>query len=192
MHKPRVRGLTLIELMVTIAVLVIVIAIGVPSFEGTLNSSRLSSSANELTGAVQLARAESIRRNRSVVLCRSETLAACASGDEWSAWIVFVDTNGDGAVSVGEEILKTGVISAPLTVRASAAISSRGHIVTFMPNGIARAADESALLNAALAICVASVHPAQNARELLIAFGGRTAVRSVATGGTCDTAPNDT
>ncbi len=192
MKKSRVRGLTLIELMVTISVLVILIAVGVPSFESTLNSSRLSSSANELSGAVQLARAESIRRNRSVVLCRSETLAACASGDVWSGWLVFVDTNGDGGVSVGEEILKTGTISTPLSVRASAAISSRGHIVTFMPNGIARAADESALLNAALAICVASTQPAQNTRELLIAFGGRTTVRSVATGGTCDAAPSDT
>jgi len=192
MNKPHLRGVTLIELMVAISVLVILTAVGVPNFESALNNTRLSSSANELGGAVQLARAESIRRNRSVVLCRSETLAACAAGNEWSAWIVFVDTNGDGAVSAGEEILKTGAISAPLVMRASAAISSRGHIVSFMPNGIARAADESALLNAALAICVASTHPTQNARELLIAFGGRTTVRAVATGGTCDTAPSDT
>jgi len=192
MHKPGVRGLTLIELMVTIAVLVILISIGVPSFQGTMNSSRLSSSANELTAALQVARAEAIRRNRSVVLCRSVTLATCAAGDEWGGWLVFVDTDGDGAVSAGEEIIKTGAIAAPLVVRASAAISSRGHVVTFLPSGVARGADESALLNATLSICTPSTNPAQNVREVLISFGGRTTVRGIGTGGVCDTAPADT
>ena len=46
MHKRLVRGLTLIELMITVALLVIVLAIGVPSFQGAINSSRLTAAAN--------------------------------------------------------------------------------------------------------------------------------------------------
>ena len=72
MHKRNVRGMTLIELMITISLLAIVIAIGLPSFTGAINGSRLSSAANELSSALQVARAEAVRRNRSVVLCRSD------------------------------------------------------------------------------------------------------------------------
>ena len=123
MHKRLVRGLTLIELMITVALLVIVLAIGVPSFQGAINSSRLTAAANELSAAVQLARAEAIKRNRSVVLCRSATLAACAADDTWPGWLVFADGNGNGAVDAGEEIIKTGTVEAPLVVRARPVIT---------------------------------------------------------------------
>jgi type IV fimbrial biogenesis protein FimT len=189
--KGGVRGLTLIELMITIALLVIVIAIGVPSFQSVIASTRLSSAANEVTGAVHLARSEAIRRNRSVVLCRSVTLAACASADVWDGWIVFTDTNGDGTVSAGEEIIKTGTITAPLVLRASAGISSRANAITFLPNGMARGADEQALLNANLSLCVPATQPAANVRDVLIAFGGRTNVRSRSTSGVCTATPAD-
>jgi type IV fimbrial biogenesis protein FimT len=191
MHKRLVRGLTLIELMITIALLVIVLAIGVPSFQGAINSSRLSAAANELSAAVHLARAEAIKRNRSVVLCRSATLATCAAGDTWPGWLVFADGNGNGAVDAGEQIVKTGTIDAPLVVRASPGISSRDHRVTFMPNGMARGADEMALLNAALSICAPSTQPPTNVRDVLIAFGGRTSVRGRDTAGDCGNAPAD-
>lgn len=186
------RGVTLIELMISVVVLVIVIAIGVPGLQGLIHTGRLSSGANELSAAVQLARAEAIRRNRSVVLCRSDTLAACADGDTWGGWMVFVDDDADGAVGVGEEVLKTGRIDAPLVMRASAGISSRGQTVTFLPGGLARGADEAALLNAALSLCTPSTVPTANVRDVLIAFGGRTSVRSRGTGGVCTAAPADT
>lgn len=192
MHKRCARGLTLIELMVTIAVLAIVLAIGVPNFQGAMNSSRLSSAANELTSAVHLGRSEAIRRNRTVVLCRSETLTSCADDAQWNGWIVFVDTNANGVVDAGEEIIKSGTVGAPLVMRASAAISSRSQRVTLMPNGTARGADEMALLNASLSVCAPSTQPTTNVRDVLIAFGSRTSVRSRETAGVCTAAPADT
>lgn len=192
MHKRCPRGLTLIELMVTIAVLAIVLAIGVPSFQGAMNSSRLSSAANELTSALHLARSEAIKRNRTVLLCRSENLTSCADDAQWNGWIVFVDTDGDGVVDVGEDIIKTGTVSVPLVMRASPGISSRSQMVTFLPNGTARGADEMALLNASLSVCAPSTQPATNVRDVLIAFGGRTSVRSRDTAGVCTAAPADT
>jgi type IV fimbrial biogenesis protein FimT len=179
------RGLTLIELMVAMAILVIVLSIGLPSFDGIANSSRLSSTTNELSGALQLARAESVRRNRNVVLCRSDDMATCASGAVWRGWIVFVDANGDDQANGGEEVVRTGTLPASPEIRASAAISSRSDRVTFLSTGIARADDVRALLNATLAVCVASTRPPENTREINIAFGSRTTVRAKSTGGAC-------
>ena len=67
-----------------------------------------------LVDASEVARAEALRRNRTVVLCRSDNLTDCASGDVWTGWLVFVDADNDGVVDSGEEILKTGTIDAPL------------------------------------------------------------------------------
>lgn len=60
------KGFTLIELMVTLAVLVILITVGIPSFNATVRESRLKSQANELWGAMVAARSEAVKRNESV------------------------------------------------------------------------------------------------------------------------------
>ena len=185
------RGFTLIELMIGLVVLAVVIAIGLPGMQGLINSGRLSAAANELSAALQLTRVEALRRNRSVVLCRSETLAGCAAGDTWPGWLVFVDVNNNGVVDTGEEIIKTGTIAAPLVLRASPAVSGRSHIVGFLPNGLARGADEAALLNATLSVCAPSTPPAANVRDVQLAFGSRVGVRSRQTGGDCSAAPSD-
>lgn len=182
--------MTMIELLVTMAILVIVLAIGAPNFSGVANGSRLSSSVNELTAAVQLSRAEALRRNRSVVLCRSADLATCASGSGWAAWMVFVDTNSDGQANAGEEVIKAGRIEAPLVLLASPALVSLDDRITFLAGGLARGANEGVLLNASLALCVAASQPKLNTRDLSIAFGGRTSVRSRDGGGACS-APAD-
>ena len=187
---PSPHGMTMIELLVVMAILVIVLAIGVPSFSGVANSSRLSSSVNELTAAVQLARAEALRRNRNVVLCRSTDMLTCTGGTGWTAWMVFVDTNNDGQASAGEEVIKAGRIDAPLVLLASPALASLNDRITFMAGGLARGADDSVLLNASLAVCVVSNQPTLNTRDLSIAFGGRTSVRSRNGAGACS-APAD-
>ncbi len=61
-----------------------------------------------------------------------------------------------------------------------------------MPNGTARGADEMALLNASLSVCAPFTQPTTNVRDVLIAFGSRTSVRSRETAGVCTAAPADT
>jgi type IV fimbrial biogenesis protein FimT len=184
-RSPHQRGLTLIELMVAMAILVVVLSIGLPSVDGIGNSSRLSSTSNELSGALQLARAEAVRRNRNVVMCRSDDLATCASGSVWRGWIVFSDANGDDQANGTDEIIRTGTLAASPEVRGSPAIASRSDRITFLSTGVARADDVRALLNATLAVCVASTRPPENTREINVAFGSRTMVRAKSTGGAC-------
>lgn len=61
-HTRDPRGFTLIELMVTISIAAILLAIGVPSFQAIIENNRLATQSNELITAVNLARSEAIKR----------------------------------------------------------------------------------------------------------------------------------
>ncbi|WP_165782394.1 GspH/FimT family pseudopilin [Solilutibacter silvestris] len=97
MIRRRERGFTLIELMVTVAVLAIVAAIAAPSFTQLILRSRLTSTANEVVAALQLARMEAIRRNGSTDVCPTTDGSTC-SGANWSRFIVVSHKGGDQVV----------------------------------------------------------------------------------------------
>ncbi len=98
-------GFTLIELLVTIAVMVILITIAVPNFLTFIQGNRLTSQANDLVTALNYARSEAIKRGVRVTVCSSNDGASCLGSTTWdTGWIVFIDTNGDGAVG-GEQIM---------------------------------------------------------------------------------------
>jgi type IV fimbrial biogenesis protein FimT len=71
-------GFTLIELMVTIAVASILLAVGIPSFNTFVSSQRLRTATYDLSSMLLLARSEAIKRNGEVAV-KSET-AGWASG----------------------------------------------------------------------------------------------------------------
>ena len=168
----RPRGLTLIELMIGMAVAVILMSLAAPSFRQALGKSRLSSTASELTGAVQLARAEAIRNNRRVTLCRSVDGSACSNATStWPGWIVFVDSNGDGVRNGNEPVVKAGSIDSPVTGLSSPALTAAGERITFRGDGTARAANGQQLLTGILSVCLAGSDAAENVRDVSIAFG---------------------
>lgn len=81
------RGFTLVELLVTVAVLSILLAVAVPSFQSFLANNRMASQANDLITALNLARSEAIRRSANVTVCASSTGTTCTGG--WAqGWIV--------------------------------------------------------------------------------------------------------
>jgi prepilin-type N-terminal cleavage/methylation domain-containing protein len=53
-------GFTLMELMVTIAIAAILVGTAIPSFTSTITNNRLTTSANELVTALNLARSEAV------------------------------------------------------------------------------------------------------------------------------------
>ena len=58
--KRSTSGFTLIELMVTLAVAAILLAIAIPSFNSLLVSSRLTTAANDFVNALAIARSSAI------------------------------------------------------------------------------------------------------------------------------------
>ncbi len=104
---PRQHGVTLLELMVTLSIMVILMTVAVPSFQDLIRSNRLSGITTEFMGRINYARSEAVKRGIPVTLCRSANGTACAASGAWSqGMIVFLDTNGDGSVDVGETVLR--------------------------------------------------------------------------------------
>lgn len=73
-------GFTLIELMVTVTIAAILLAIGVPSFKSFILSQRVKTASYDLNYALNYARSEAIKRNDLVLL----TPAATGWQDGWT------------------------------------------------------------------------------------------------------------
>lgn len=68
----RISGITLIELMVTVAVLAIVVTIGIPSFQSLIRNNQVIGDNNTILSMIALARSEAIRGNQSIVLSMTQ------------------------------------------------------------------------------------------------------------------------
>ncbi len=109
-------GFTLVELMITIAIVAIVIAIGIPAFRTTINENRLTSSANTFVGSLNQVRSEAIKRSVSVSLCSSADGATCTGGGYQQGWIVFIDTNNNCTPATGSVLQVNARLSSDLTL----------------------------------------------------------------------------
>lgn len=100
------RGFTLIELMVTVAVMIVVLAIGIPAYDSMMASNRAVSQSNMFVTAINLAKSEAISRGARVTVCANasatnttpSSLACATSGtNTWAnGWFVFQDADSDG------------------------------------------------------------------------------------------------
>jgi type IV fimbrial biogenesis protein FimT len=89
-------GFTLVELMITLAIVGILLTVGVPSLKTFMQSNQLIASTNELISALHVARSEAIKLNSRVSICESSDGEECATTGDWSnGWIVFVDADGN-------------------------------------------------------------------------------------------------
>ncbi len=112
-------GFTLVELVVTVSVLAILLAIGLPNFAVVLRSNRLAARTNEFITAVSLARSQAIKTNTNATVCASADGATCGGGDWNTGWIVFTDTNANGAVDAGDTLLQVTTAAPKLSFTAT-------------------------------------------------------------------------
>ena len=103
------KGFTLIELLITLTVLGVITAIGVPSLRDFIVANKLSSNVNAFVGALSYARSEAIVRNQQVIVCpKSSSSNDCVADTEWGKYetLIFVDTNGLGTLASADDIIK--------------------------------------------------------------------------------------
>lgn len=101
------RGFTLVELMVTMAIMAVLVTIAAPSMSTMIESAKLSSASNGLLSHLRLARSEAIKRNSRVVLCKSSDGIGCSSAGGWEqGWMVFHDVNNNGTRDGTEMIIE--------------------------------------------------------------------------------------
>lgn len=165
----RQSGFTTIELLITVVLAGVLIAMAAPSFSGLVANSRVADQTNELIGAMNLARSEAIRRNASLTLCRTATADStdCLGGDaNWQNWIL--------RTSAGTVVRRGTFNNFGNTQQVSSTLASES--ITYSPDGLTRTG--GALVNAAdddahvFIVCSTRV-AADNVRRLRLGSGSR-------------------
>lgn len=95
--RRRASGFTLIELVVTLAVFGVLLALAMPALRDLVINTRLSTASSEMQTALGLARNEAITRHQSVSVCPSANGTTC-SGDWNNEQGVIVLTDSDSQV----------------------------------------------------------------------------------------------
>lgn len=125
----RVRGLTMIELLMVVAILGVFLSIGIPSFNRMTVDWRLKNAVNAFNGSLRVARTEAIARRKVVHMCATNSTAKCVDGADYSkGWIVYTGTKNTPNVLVTQQALNGFSAIAP---NASVTIQ-------FLPTGIMR------------------------------------------------------
>ena len=155
-------GFTLVELMVTLIVASILLAVGVPSFVGMLRNNRTATMANEMVTTLNLARSEAIRRGLQVTVRKS--------GAEWeNGWSIFSDVDRDGvfdAVDGDTQLRIYEALANGYTLRTGANFTNW---VAYLPSGRSQG---SALPNDTFRLCADDQITAEG-RSIIVSVGGR-------------------
>ena len=129
-------GYTLLEILITAAIVTIVMAVGVPSMRDFIKNDRLSTQINTLVGHLAYARSEAVLRLKPVIVCASDDQVSCTPTAPWAdGWIVFADLDSSGGFSAGDELLR---VKQPLE-GGNTMVSSAGAKVTYDNRGFAPA-----------------------------------------------------
>ena len=92
----KTSGLTLIELLVTVAVVMVLLVLGVPQFRDVTASNRLTTSINLLQGDLAFARTEAIKRGVPVTISSGATNWATGG---WTTAVTISGTDTDLRIS---------------------------------------------------------------------------------------------
>jgi type IV fimbrial biogenesis protein FimT len=126
------RGVTLVELVVTLALITLLLTLGVPSLSWMVGRSAVATTTNELRGALAYARGAAVAGMSNVTICPG-TKTGCDPLKDWGGgWVAFSDTDQDGRVTGADKPLRVwSARGAGIQVLATA------HRVEFDENGIA-------------------------------------------------------
>lgn len=153
------KGVTLVELMVTVSIVAIILAFVGPSVQSILIKNRIVAEINETSSLIQYARHHAIDEQAQVVLCPSTDYAICST--DWnSPKIVFIDENDNAIRDGAEELLVTIGATSETSI-----MTNTTDIIKFSETGEANLATEILLCH--------KDKKAEYARSLSITLQGR-------------------
>lgn len=165
------KGFSLVELMVTVAIVAILAGVAAPAMQGMIIQSRLSGQTNDLVSAIQFARGEAIKRNQPVRLCRTENsgAAVCSGAGRWENWVVL---------NSNDTVLRQGSVGDSLRLSSTLGNGT----LTFAPNGIS-----NIIANVADTLTLCSPDASSsNTRQIQVGIVGRsTLLKPVPGKGAC-------
>lgn len=155
----KIQGMTLIELLSTLAVSAVLGLVAIPSLYETLQSHRLRSSAHTLFQVLSSARASAVMRNRYVSVWNTD--------GNWAGGVeIFLDDDEDGKPSGGEQVLYRSTPQNHTQMSGNRWVSN---YVKFHPDGSAHTAS-GAFQVGTITVCTEEF---DTGYQIILSIGGR-------------------
>lgn len=103
--------MTILELLITMALLGIVAALALPSMMDGLGRSSARAATRSFTSALSLARSEAVKTGSGVSICPSLDGEDCAAGSWSTGWIVFIDADGEVTVTYRGQPRRSSILA---------------------------------------------------------------------------------
>lgn len=158
------RGFTLIELIITMAIAVVLLSIAVPSFTTMLRNNRVTTLANEFITTINLARSEAIRRGTTITVSSTSGNTAWQNG--WSMTPAASST----------VLRQTAALPSGNTLIASASTSSISFDSLGRASNLSQTASDQDVRT--FTLCNSNT---TTGREIKILFTGRPTIKSITT-----------
>lgn len=124
------RGLTLVEVMITLTIAAILLTWAVPSLQDFIVRNRMSTEVNNFVASLYVARSEAVKQLRNVRLCPSTDGDSCTTN--WhQGWMVYAEVNGNNTFDAGTD----QIIQQNSALPSRFQISSGRSVIVFQPNG---------------------------------------------------------
>ncbi|MBK1654356.1 GspH/FimT family pseudopilin [Allochromatium vinosum] len=132
----RQTGFTLLELMVTVAVATILLAIAVPSFQDVIRRNRLAAATNDFLASIYYTRSEAVKEDKRAIMCASSNGSTC-TGSWADGWIVVVDSNRNDEVDETDKLVlvREALSSDVFNITDNLPVASR---IAYIPSGRVR------------------------------------------------------
>jgi type IV fimbrial biogenesis protein FimT len=97
-------GFTLLELLVSIALLYVVLGIAIPSAKRMLDINKIAADINHTNAIIRFARTTAISQYQTIKICPAHNHVSCST--DWAApLIVFADNNSNNVRDANEPLL---------------------------------------------------------------------------------------
>ncbi|MCE3254321.1 MAG: fimT [Cellvibrio sp.] len=171
------KGFTLYELLITLAIISIALAVAIPGFNKQIRQSQ--------TEVATLALLNAIETSRSIAVFQNTRTMLLATDKKWQkGWVLFIDNDSDGLLDNGETIVLEGRELKSVSITARAPMDA---YVSFIGTGEGKVpgkAKTGAFLAGTIKIC-----PEREGTgySLVLSPGGRTRVAKLTTKDCADT-----